>query len=269
MPNDTNGRSGDTTPTRLTVGQRILAALPQLQRPSSDEPTPGSSAPVPKATPASKTTPKVTGTWQERLRESLVKPAPAKSSSADPKRPYKDVPSAELVHGIKYLDDKERKLAFLAAPLGVALTLVVMFETLRSNPAVGHKNHADPTQIVITGLVSILFAAVVVTAAIFRRRSFVVFSLVFLGYGAGPVSMLPLWGLAGWMFLRSTRYQKELTLRGENPRAQAAAERRERARQRQTGSRRKAAAAKPTGPAQNKRYTPPKPPPARKVAKDA
>lgn len=244
---------------RLTIGQRVLAALPQIRRPAAGDDT----APAPDAG----------GDEDTATGEDVEVPAVAarsngtrrQAASADPKRPYRDVPSAELVHRIKYLDDRERRLAYLAAPVGVALVLAIMFSTLRSNPKVGAKNHADPTLIVMYGLFSVVMGIVVVVAARYRRRSFVTFALLFTGLGGSLITMVPMWGVAGWYFVRSSRYQRELTARGENPRTQAANARRERSAEarasrpgRSGRGARKAPA--PVGPSANKRYTPPKPP---------
>lgn len=297
--------SGTALP-KLTLGQRILTVLPQLGK--SQEPAAGANAGrVDVASEAEGAEPDTSQGTSEaergtppaaaapvdrsRLRDRLTQPDTTTTASAR-KRPYKDVASTELAHRIKFLDDSERKYVLVAAPLGVVLALLLTFNTLRTNPPLHHKDHQDPTVLLLYGLTSILFAACAIFAALRRRRSLAAFSLLLLGFVGQIYTAIPMWALAIWLFVRSNRYQRELTVRGEGPRARSAQRRQQRgetqraarpgggsaaaSRASGSGSVRRAAARGaaaadaraarrrkqpvPAGPAASKRYTPPKPP---------
>lgn len=297
--------AGAGTPVpKLTIGQRLLTALPQLRKePTEPAPAAGTDEldddgavedhdgePVLGEAAEDDTADDDTagGTAPTRAAPRARPVASGRSgsrstASRDVKRPHKDVPSADLVHRIKYIDDREQRYIYIAAVLGVALLAVEVVDTLRTNPAIHQKNHVAPSQILIEGAAGLVFAVAAVVAARFRRRSFVIFSLAFLGYCGGLFTLIPMWALAGWLFFGSNKYQRELTMRGENPR-----QRRNRAASSgrsassgggaaaRNGSARGAAARgaaaanarsarrgkrpEPAGPTPNKRYTPPKPP---------
>ena len=187
---------------------------------------------------------------------------------------YDEMSTGELTTLMRKLDDKERLLAMLATPLGFVLSVVLILVTVHDNP-VG-KGHESTGEIFLYAGVSVAFAICVFATAWFRRRSLTAFALLFLGLSLGPVSIgLPFLFLGGYLLLRAWRIQKVLTSRGVNPRgrrpARPAAER---------GSPRNATSNQPrsqprnqkgrqntksgtSGPAQSKRYTPPKPAPKR------
>ena len=138
----------------------------------------------------------------------------------------------------------------------------------------GTLKHQAVSIILIEGAARILLSGVVLAAAFTRRRSFVGFSLLFLGTSMGsPLFALPFWGLGGYLIWRVFKYQKVLTARrgtshataggrsaggGRVPadvraagRAGATA-----ARQRAQSPRRGRKEPTPTGPRPSKRYTP-------------
>ncbi len=300
----TSGGAGDVP--KLTIGQRLLTSLPQLRperptrpsRPGSDQ----SADTDPGADPTDNDAEESAGDESSapqsvgsRLKDSLLKPPPARQPAARVS-PYADSTSAELIVSIKRIDDRERRFAFVAAPIGAILGLVLMFQFLHNNPVyeahhVLNKKHVADSLIVTYGMVPVVFGIVVGVAAYLRRRSFTVFSLILLGYpflalSGNPITILPFWGLAGWLFFRSFKMQRELTARGENPRvrtrtapgarstrsgsskagtakpkpkpslAEARAQAVRAKAERRAGRGRPA----PAGPPPNKRYTPPKPP---------
>ena len=261
---------------RLTFGQRLLTALPDLQR------RPRPSAPAPAATrngSASRNGATSKGdvvrpdavsgpgaTTGSRWRDALLKPPPASAgqrAGAARANPYADESVEELRRKMKYLDDRERRVALFVGPLMAALDIAIMFVGLHGNPAHG-KTHVSPSNYYTLGIGSAVLALVVVIAAYYRRRSFTIFALLFSGYGGGLVTMLPSWVVAGWLFVRFNKMQRALTAKTGGPPGRQAANR-----QRPAGARgdagrsrpgsKRAKAPEPAGPAPNKRYTPPKP----------
>ena len=197
--------------------------------------------------------------------------------------PYADWSVAELQYGMKYLDDQERRFAFVVGPLVAVLDVVLTVIALhRHVPHFihGHVNKAwvNPGETLALGVASAVIACLVVVCAYFRRRSLTLFALLFSGYGGGLLTMLPAWVLAGWLFVHFSRMQKVLrqltggrptagrtatgrsggrvpTKPGEAVRAGAASARERGAARRERGRKQTV----PTGPAVSKRYTPPKP----------
>ncbi len=251
---------------KLTISQRILAALPNLQREKKTPPSVNGNQAV---SPDEVIDPGASGSAGSRLRGAFVKPPPgpaARASSgtgAAKADPYKDQSNDELRRAMKYLDDRERRVALFVGPVLAALDLALMQVTLHDNPAVGHKNHADPSTIVALGVGSAVLALMVVVAAFYRRRSFTIFALLFSGYGGGIVTMVPSWIVAGWLFVHFNRIQRAVVARTGGPaaaRQRAAAARAESKASRPRLTSRRDKAPVPAGPEKNKRYTPPKAP---------
>jgi len=294
--NGTNGSasadegSGRTSVPKLTVGQRILTALPNLQRQPKAPPSrsvrgarpaasgaggdadSGGETVQPDEVLAPGSEPPTTG----RRRDSFVPPAP---------RQQRGVPSGmskeELTHIIKKLDDRERFLALVSAPLGIVVGLVLTIGAIHFNPPVHHKNHVSTGFILFEGGARVVLAGILVLATVTRRRSFTAFALLFLGTSMGFPFALPFWALGIWLIFRVFKWQKELTAmtgaaaRGRpEPRArgssdaatrrQAQIEERRRARADRLSARSRGRGARskkqpePAGPPPNKRYTPPK-----------
>ncbi|HAM02351.1 MAG TPA: hypothetical protein DCQ30_09035 [Acidimicrobiaceae bacterium] len=267
------GTDDESVP-KLTLGQRILTALPNLQRqphPPAMRATSTRGGPTP--TPRNGTSADVDGDVVRpdavigatgssasgtRLRDVFLKP-PAGATTAKSDA-YADMSVADLRQAMKYLDERERGIPLLIGPLLAVLDIVLTVVTLHTNPPVGHKHHADPGSILALGIGSAVVALLVVVAALSRRRSFTIFALLFAGYGGGLVTMVPAWVVAGWLFIRFNRMQKVVVARTGGPAAarQAAAKRRAERSQPRPRLGRKEKTPEPTGPAANKRYTPPK-----------
>jgi hypothetical protein len=280
---------------KLTIGQRVLASLPNLQRPATR--APDTSAP-----------PSVRSTGNEdgggpggagnavddgvvtpdavlapasvsgRLRDAFMKPPAPRRERGAPSGMTKD----ELTHIIKRLDDRERVMAFVSAPVGVVVGVLLTIGALHFNPPLHHKGHESGGLIVFEGGARVLLSAIVALAAWTRRRSFVAFALLFLGTSMAFPFALPFWALGVWLIFRVFKWQKELgTMTGRQaartrpatsarPRSDPAARgreaaearrqaRAERLRTRTAGGRRAKKQPEPTGPPPSKRYTPPKP----------
>ncbi len=232
---------GPTGLPKLTVGQRVLAALPSLQR----QPRPTTPRPA-----AGRTSGSGPGSGTPRGTT-------ARSGGSQRPNPYAEWTVPELRERMKFLDPQERRVAMLIAPVLAGLDLWLTSLTIHNNPAVGHKGHSDPGQILWLGVASAVVALLVVVAAFFRRRSFTIFTLAFSGFGGGPVTVLPALFVMGWLLVRFNRMQKALYAKtGGGPAAsrEAAAKRRAE----RTAARKKGKAPEPAGPPPNKRYTPPK-----------
>jgi hypothetical protein len=278
-PDDTSTAGGPVP--RLTIGQRVLASLPNLQREPRTTAPPGSGRRQPVAgtdddtgtaiTPDEVLAPGSGPTPRGRFADAFLKPPQAARPRGAPSGMTKD----ELTHIIKRIDDREQRTAWLGAALGLVVGLTLTIAAVHFNPPPHHKGHLSTTFIVFfEGGARVLLSGVVALAAQNRRRSFVAFALLFLGTSMGPLYALPFWAIGIWLIVRVLKWQRELaamTGGQTRPRADAgargrdAAEARRRARNermnaRTAGGRRNKKQPEPTGPAPNKRYTPPKPP---------
>jgi hypothetical protein len=246
---------------RLTLGQRILASLPTLQRsPTKDN---GQSAIKPDEVLAPDSPPAAA---RRSWRDAFTAPPKASRDRTAPSGMSRE----ELNHVIKRIDDREKTYALWAAALGFVLDIVITARTLADNPPLHHKGHTDTTMIVVYGAVGLVLAGVVALATWKRRRSFVAFSLLFLGTTMGFPLALAFWALALWMIFRVMKWQKELaamtkgqaTGRTEvrSPATSASGAVRSTPPTRtpvRTRGRRKSKQPEPAGPSQSKRYTPP------------
>lgn len=251
---------------KLTLSQRLLAALPNLQRQAPAPPRNGAEVVRPDAVIDSSEA--RNGNSGSSAGTKTAGAATRGAARAGASRPdaYADRSLEDLRGAMKYLDPRERRVAMLIGPVLAALDLALMQVTLHDNPAAGHKNHADPSTIVALGVGSAVLAMLVLVAAFYRRRSFTIFALLFAGYGGGLVTMIPSWVAAGWLFIHFNRYQKVVVARTGGPaaaRQRSAQARADRNAKRARPGARRQKAPEPVGPPQNKRYTPPKAPGAR------
>jgi hypothetical protein len=287
MTDESNER--DAPPPKLTIGQRMLTVLPNLQarRDTAADADAGEGV---DAGPGDATTTEDGGATSTETSDA---PATARSAARDRGarapagaargvNPYTEWPREKISHAMKYLDPRERRLALMAGPLLIALNVTLTFVTLHNNHRVVNgqlnKSYENPSTIIALGIGSAVVAGVVVVSGIFRRRSFTIFALLFAGYGGGPVTLLPSWALAGWLFVRFNRMQKALRMKDGGARAQARSRGASKSRvpsspraaaragvaagrDRRSGSRTRGRNVPvPAGPGASKRYTPPKPP---------
>lgn len=267
-PGADGGAADHHTVPKLTMGQRVLASLPNLQR---TRPTRSSSSGA-------------AGESDAVSPDEVIDPGRNRTTSS-PKRgayqpggranPYAEKSVEELRHGMKYLDDKERGLVMLLGPFIAVLDVILTIITIHGDPAVGHKGHFDATSQLIVGLASAGISLVVMVAALVRRRSFALFTLLFSGFGGGFLTIVIGWIGAGYLFVHFNRMQKTLVAKTGGPAAargassQARAERlaaRRKALEERRRTGRRAAPAQTGGPGASKRYTPPRPTPPRPKA---
>jgi hypothetical protein len=230
---------------RLSIGQRVLTALPNLQRPPKPPPVrapragagpkgagvgtgarAGSDVAVNAAATAGpgadgagnddSVTPDAVlepgsgtpGAGRGSLRDSFFKPATPPQPRGAPSGMTKE----ELVTIIKRLDDRERVIALFSGFLAIAVGVLLTVALLHTNPPLHHKGHQSAGMIVyFDGGVRLLLSLVVLAAVWSRRRSFVAFALLFLGTAMGFPFALPFWALGVWLIFRVFKWQKELT----------------------------------------------------------
>lgn len=296
MTEDETGPDSGPVP-KLTIGQRILAALPNLDRQKPSSTRPSDRVVAPKArqvssrqqsgpstgkaiepdeviSPSENAEGTVTsaGTGTSRGREPSQRASSTRGTGRDVDF-FPEMSNDELTHAIKRIDDRERLFTIVSGPLGAAIGIALTVAAIHTNPAVGHKGHVANSTIWFEGGARVVFGAAVLGLAFTRRRSLIAFGLGFLGLTVLPFGVAFI-GLAIWMLFRVSKYQKTLTARGvgpqrtraaQSPRAAArsgAADARDRASARSAAARDRGRGRKQpqlTGPAPSRRYTPPKP----------
>jgi hypothetical protein len=253
VTDDDSGAIGGAPP-KLTLGQRILTALPNLQRQPAPiaatrqaAPTRAVRSPRPVADAhdgegetgetevddeqaQSTSTELADGASSGlggRLRDSLLKP-PAAGGRSRPADDLDTMTREEITYRIKRLDDRERFLALTSAPIGVGVGVLLTVFALHLNPALKihgkiNPKHVSDSLILLEGGARLLLAGIVVAAALSRRRSFVGFALLFLGTAMGsPLFALPFWVLGGYLIWRVFKYQRVLTAKGAGARGAGA-----------------------------------------------
>jgi hypothetical protein len=187
-------------------------------------------------------------TLSERFTRAVLK-----ADGTEPEQPDAPATVEELEDAIARMDDKERLIGLVAAPLAGAIGLLVMQSLVANNP----KSYSS-TSLTLT-LTLLGLAAVMLASAWFRKRLYLglamalyglsIFNLKFWGFG------VPYLLFGSWYLVRSYRFQQKLKLAREEGGGGASG-----------------------GPARraqpNKRYTPPvtgpaKPPKAPKPGTDA
>ena len=286
MADEDQGTEPGAVP-KLTLTQRILTALPRLGANAKAEEPPDEAPSRPRPAATSKPRPRAEAVRSaagraeagegegEREGEGEATGAPAPSGEVQAAPVAGRPPSAkrtgasgmtaeQLAHTIKYLDDRERLIGIVMAPLGAVVGILSTVTALHSHTHV--KGQLSHGALVTLGIASLVLSGLVLVAALTRRRSFLGFALVFLGTSFGFPLLLPFWFVGGWLIFRAYKWQKELTaLRGgttgrggtgpaprgqQDARTMAAARASARAKKREPA---------PKGPSASKRYTPPKP----------
>ena len=276
----------------LTLGQKVLLRLPDLKRrPTGLSPKPaakprGSAAKTPTRTVQEVDEPpesddheatevageETVGTAQKKTPAKTTKSASPAGRTATGKQgrpsPYDDMPTSELTQLMKRLDDRERLLTTIAAPLGVVLSLLETLLTLHNDPKSVHaKGYVDHTTLVVYGIVAVVLCGFVLVMARMRKRSLASFALMIIGLIIGPTGIgLPFIVFGGYLIFKMLKVQKVLTARGVT---RPTASRRAPAR----GAKASSTSAKSSSstssrgesqskgaPTQSKRYTPPRPP---------
>jgi hypothetical protein len=257
MSEDEEGTTNGSTP-KLSIGQRILASLPNLERRQAPPPRPGRPSTDPEARESTDGGSPAGASDEEELAgapsgeeelagapsgeaiepDAVISPGgeqtasaarsgrmhdallrPAPSSqSARKSDPISDMSNEELTHAIKQLDDRERYYALMAGPFGALIGIVLTIAAIHYNPPLHHKGHVANSVTELYGVARVVLGALVTIVARTRRRSLVAFALLFLGTAEGFPFALLFWGLGGWMIWRVFRYQKALTARGAGPR---------------------------------------------------
>jgi hypothetical protein len=287
-------------PPKLTLGQRLLTALPRFganapARPSAptantaktaktddtvedgggtDDDTKGTEGTEGTGEPVDKAVRTSTSASAARTPERAGTGTKAKGTTGP-----SGMSKEELAHRIKYVDDRERLIGLVLAPLATVLSAGVLAIGLHTAQHVA-KGEASRVTIINFGIAGLVVSVLLFLAAWSRRRSFMAFALLFMGLPLQPLRFpifVGYWFAAGWILFRSLKWQRELaainraegggsrtagargggarssTGRGgqrQDPRARAKEASAARAARRQPA---------PKGPPPSKRYTPPKP----------
>jgi hypothetical protein len=249
---------------KLTIGQRLLAALPSLDRRSASPPRDRRQT--------------EDGIGQPEAREQseeAPRSAPPRAGTTKIDRrpdPTDDMTNEQLTAAIKRIDDREKGYAIIAGVVGAVLAIPFTILAIHTNPPLHHKGHVANSVTLAYGAVRVVLGGAVALLALSRRRSLVAFGLLFLGTAEGFPTALLFWALGGWIIWRVFRYQKVLSSRGAGPQRarvsqgpkvaarSGASDARARAQARRDArDRRRRKEPVPTGPAPSKRYTPKKP----------
>lgn len=187
--------SGQAAPTKLSLSQRMLLALPRVKHDREKAPL------------------------TERVKRAMLKPeepgAPTKL-----KAPEKPLSVEELEEASRYADDKERLVGLLAAPFAAMIGLLIGDHDIQqARPAVlsnGKLNTLHASLGVYEALLGSLLAlsVLMLVTAWFRKRMFLgmvmalyglaVFNLRYWGFG------VPFVMVGAWLLVRAYRFQRNL-----------------------------------------------------------
>jgi hypothetical protein len=231
------GRASDDSegiPPKLSLWQRTLLALPRMKHVGKEAPL------------------------KERLRDAVVKPArPGEASNSKGSDGPKSVD--ELETAARTLDDKERLIGVLAAPLAAIITVVVIANLIANDPVARLKNGSlNPRHVSVSlyhELAGVLVAltVLILIMTLLRKRMFLGLAMALFGlavfdlhgFGFGIPFILG----GSWYLVRAYRiHQDQLVATG--------------VKSARPSSPRKSGGAVGRG-LPNKRYTPPTPAPAR------
>jgi hypothetical protein len=204
MPGDRAFDDSEGVGPHLSLGQRLLAALPRLRHD-------GPKAPL-----------------VERFKEAVVKPV---EPSAAALAKAADVPMTieELEAANKSADDKERLVGLLLAPLAAAIGIIISNvkiagarSALLSNGKINPQHHNLSTYDELE-LVFLALAVLMLGTAFYRKR--LALGIVTALYGLSLFNLPPYWGfgfpylLAGaWLLVHAYRLQRDLKVaKGEAP----------------------------------------------------
>jgi hypothetical protein len=286
---DTNGDPGVPD---LTLGQKVLLRLPDLKRrpagvsanprtqPRSDPKTaqvedPGEVEEESESDPSSSSedpSRRTSSTSQDKpVARSTKAGASAGRTAAGRARPspYDDMPTPELTQLMKRLDDRERLLTTIAAPLGAVLSVLETLLNLHNDPKSIHaKNYISHGTLVTDGILALVLCVFILVMARMRKRSLSAFGLMILGVMIDPLGIgLPFLVFGGYLVFKMLKVQKVLTARGvTRPTASRRAATRSTSApssKSAKGSRADAPSKSGAAPTPSKRYTPPKPAPKR------
>jgi hypothetical protein len=184
---------------KLTMGQRLLVALPSVKRSGKEDRQP-------------------INDW---MRRTFLKPedpaAPKKSKEqADP------LPVDELEATIKRADDKERGIGLIAGPIGAAIGFMVVHTLVANDPpkflkgGVLNRLYVNPTQYDEVLVVLLGLSLLIVIFSLLRKRLFVglatalygvtIFNLHYWGFG------IPFAICGAWYIVRAYRFHRDLKM---------------------------------------------------------
>ncbi len=160
---------------------------------------------------------------------------------------------------VNKIDQRERRLSYAAALLGLVLVVAIYVPHLHDKV---HRNQADPVTFLVVGIVLSILLAV---ATAIGRRALVGFLALFIGLSLGFIAGLPFLALGGWLIARAMRVsQAQAQARRAAQAAGATPGTAGPSSGSSRGSGRDHGGGERTRPEASKRYTPPKPPSRRR-----
>jgi hypothetical protein len=196
-PDQMRAESDVGTEQKLTVGQRLLVALPSIKREKDRRPI---------------------GDW---MRSTFLKPEdPAVTKQKQEKAAPLRVDELEAT--IKRADDKERAIGLIAGPIGAAIGFMVVHTLVANDPpqflkgGLLNKLYVNPSQYDEVLLVLLGLSLLIVVFSLLRKRLFVglatalygvtIFNLHYWGFG------IPFAICGAWYIVRAYRFHRDLKL---------------------------------------------------------
>jgi hypothetical protein len=185
------------TEQKLTIGQRLLVALPSVKRDRDRQPI---------------------GDW---MRRTFLKPedpaAPAKK-----KQVAAPLPVDELETTIKRADDKERAIGLIAGPIGAAIGFMVAHTLIANDPpqylkgGVLNRLYVNPSNYDEVLLVLLGLSLLTVVFALLRKRLLIGLTMALFGV---TIFNLHYWGFGipfaiggAWYIVRAYRLHRDFRL---------------------------------------------------------
>jgi hypothetical protein len=193
---DPDRSEGDPSP-RLSLGHRLLLALPRLRRDGDRAP------------------------FGERLRNAVLKPVePGPPPTGKSVKGSDELSVEELETAARFASDQERLIGLFAAPEGAAIGLVVINYLIAHDPpallpnGTTNKAHVSVSLYHSLTLVLLGLSLVMLASAFFRKRLFLGLAMALYGLA---VFNLHYWGFGipflfggAWLLVRSYRLQRDL-----------------------------------------------------------
>jgi hypothetical protein len=189
---------GLDTEQKLTVGQRLLVALPNVRRDKEHQPI---------------------GDW---MRSTFLKPEDPAVTAAKKKPAAAPLPLDELEATIKRADDKERGIGLIAGPIGAAIGFMVVHTLVANDPpqylkgGVLDKLYVNPSLYDEALLVFLGLSLLIVVFSLLRKRLLIglatalygvsIFNFHYWGFG------IPFAICGAWYIVRAYRLHRDYRL---------------------------------------------------------
>jgi hypothetical protein len=154
--------------------------------------------------------------FKERLSKALLKPPPPKPEGDD----GKPASVEELESAVSTMDDKERLIGLIVAPIAAAIAITVTGALIGNDPAARladgavNTRHVNPSLYAEVGAVLLVMSVLVLVFSLLRKRLFVgivtalyglaIFNLHYWGFG------VPFLLVGAWYLVTAYRLQRDL-----------------------------------------------------------